>query len=164
MADGSIPRELNRVPLWAPDWGVPVISIPPVFAGGTTNARGDNDGTSDPLTIFTVTGTVVVRVFGVCTVNIAGAASTLELGIAGSTAGLIAQTTGTDIDAGELWHDATPDSGIELATVAPQRIIVNGADIIETVGTADVTSGQIYYVCCYLPITPDGTVTSPFTT
>lgn len=128
---------------------------PSAFAGGTTNARGDDGGTSDPFTLFTVTGVVAVRVFGVCTTNLAGT-GTVEVGTALSTAGLIAQTTGTDIDANEIWHDATPDASVELLTVATTKIITQ--NIIETVGTADITSGNIYYVCLWTPLTTDGNV------
>lgn len=131
---------------------------PTAFAGGTTNARGDNDGTSDPYTLYTVTGVVAVKLFGVCTVNLAGASATLEVGTALSTAGLIAQTTATDIDANEIWHDATPDASVELLTVATTKIITQ--NIIETVGTADVTAGNIYYVCLWRPLTPGASVVS----
>ena len=131
--------------------------VPSAFAGGTTNARGDNDGTSDPFTLYTVTGVVAAKLFGVCTVNLAGT-GTVEVGTAISTAGLIAQTTGTDIDANEIWHDATPDASIELLTVATTKIVTQ--NIIETIGTADITSGNIYYVCLWRPLTPGSTVVS----
>ena len=140
------------------DWSFVLKAAPSAFDGGTTDARGDLAGALDPLTLFTVTGEVRVRVFGVCSVDLTGATATLEVGTAANTAGLIAQTTATDIDAGELWHDTTPDSDIELETVAPARLIVGGADIIETPGTANVDSGQIHYICAWYPVSPDGDV------
>ena len=133
------------------------VAEPGAFTAGA-NLRGNHNGTNDPTTLFTVTGDVIVRVFGVCTVDLAGATATLEVGTAKATAGLIAQTTGTDIDANELWHDATPDTNIEATTVAPARFIVNGGDIIETIGTADLTGGNIYYVCLWRPLTPGSSV------
>jgi hypothetical protein len=132
-----------------------VVSTASAFAGGTTNARGDNDGTSDPKTIFTVTGVVAMKIFGHCTVNLAGT-GTVELGTAKNTAGLIAQTTGTDIDADEIWHDATPDASVEAITVAPEKIVCQ--NVIETVGTADITSGQIVYYCMWRPISNGASV------
>lgn len=157
---GSVPRDSNRVPLVNPNWMMPLKSAPTAFAGGTSNARGDNDGTSDPLTLFTVTGVVAVKLFGVCTTNLAGATATLEVGTALSTAGLIAQTTATDIDANEIWHDATPDASVELSSVATEKIVTQ--NIIETVGTADITSGNIYYICSWYPLSPDGEVVSAY--
>src|SRR5688572_22193773 len=119
-------------------------SIPSAFAGGTSNARGDNGGTGDPRTLFTVSGLVAVKIVGLCTVNLAGASATLEVGTALSSAGLIAQTTATDIDANDIWHDATPDASVEASTVMAEKLVFQ--DIIETVGTADITAGNVYYV------------------
>jgi len=126
------------------------------YAGGTTNDPGDYDGTGNPQTLFTVTGVVAARVFGLCTTLLAGASATLEVGTAKSTAGLIAQTTATDIDADEIWHDATPDSDVELLTVSAQKIVAN--DIIATAATANITAGVIQYFCVWYPISADGKV------
>lgn len=132
-------------------------ATPSAFLGGTTNARGDEAGTSDPLTLFTVTGVVAMKLFGRCTVNLAGASATLSVGTALSTAGLIALTTATDIDADEIWHDATPDASIELSTIATEKIVTQ--NVIESVGTADITSGNIIYYCLWRPLSPNATVT-----
>lgn len=126
------------------------------FDGGTANAIGDESGTSNPYTILTVTGTVELSIIAICTTNLAGATATLEVGTSTSTAGLIAQTTATDIDAGEIWHDASPDTDIELTSVAG-RYIVND-DVILTVGTADITAGVIKFIIRWSPISADGNV------
>jgi len=130
------------------------------FDGGTANAIGDHDGTGDPFDIFTVTGTVRAKVFAICTTNLAGASATLEVGTAGTTAGIIAQTTATDIDAGEIWHDASPDAQVEAASVATENIIANGADIVGTCGTANITAGVIKFICLWKPVSTDGNVTA----
>lgn len=132
-------------------------SVPTAFAGGTTNARGDNDGTGDPRTLFTVSGLVAVKIVGLCTLDLTGASATLEVGTALSTAGLIAQTTATNIDVNEIWHDATPDASIEASSVMSEKLVFQ--NIIETVGTADITAGNVYYVCLWRPISPNATVT-----
>ena len=155
---GSIPRDDNHTPLVNANWMMPVKCAPTAFAGGTANARGDYDGTGNPLTLFTVTGTVAVKLFGICTVNLAGNSATLEVGTALSTAGLIAQTTATDIDANEIWHDATPDASIELSSVATEKIV--SQNIIETAATANITAGNIYYICSWYPLTPNANVVS----
>ena len=129
---------------------------PSAFAGGTTNARGDDGGTSDPLTLFTITGDVVVRIFGVCTVDLVSAGGgTVSVGVTGNTAGLIALTTGTAIDANELWNDSTPAAGTDtLANILGPYLVVNGLAIAEYIGTADITAGNIYYICLWRPLTP----------
>ena len=129
------------------------------FAGGTANAIGDHDGTGDPFDIFTVTGDVLVKVFGVCTTNLAGASATVEVGTSGDTAAIIAQTTATDVDSGEIWHDASPDSTVEASSVITENIVANGADIVGTVGTANITAGVIRFNCLWKPLSRDGKVT-----
>jgi len=126
------------------------------FAGGTTNAIGDHDGTGNPFDIFTVTGDVKVKVVAVCTTTLVGASSTLEVGTSGGTAVIIAQTTGTDIDVGEIWHDATPDADIELSSVAKEYIVANGKDVIGTVGTANITAGVIRFTVMWKAVSRNG--------
>lgn len=133
------------------------ICRPTPFVGATTNGRGDDGGTSDPYTLFTVEGDVIVKLYGVCTTLLAGATATLEVGVTGNTAGLIALTTATDIDENEIWRSTVPALGIEAVGNIPTNIIVNGLDIIETVATADITSGNIYYVCLWRPLTEGAT-------
>ena len=129
------------------------------FAGGTTNAWGDDGGTLDGGAVFTVTGTVRVRVFGVVETDLVGAVS-IELGVTGSTAALIAQCAdATGMDVGEIWHDAAVDAKVEAATVAPEKIIGNGMDMILTVG-GNITAGAIRFFVAWMPISEDGMVTA----
>jgi len=126
------------------------------FDGGTTNAIGDYDGTGNPFTIFSITGEVKAKLLAVCTTNLAGASATLEVGITGHTASLIAQTTATDIDANEIWHDASPDNGVEETSVAKEYFVVNGLDVIGTVGTANITAGVIKFIALWKPVSKNG--------
>lgn len=112
-------------------------------------------GAQGATTLFTVTGDVIVTLFAVCSESLAGASATIEAGISGNTAALLAQTTATDIDAGEIWVDTGP------ATVEPipgDKILTNGADIIETIGTADITDGTITYYCAWVPLSAGASV------
>jgi hypothetical protein len=65
-------------------------------------------------------------------------------------------TTATDLDAGEIWHDATPDNSVEATTVAAEKIV--NQNIIQTAATANISSGVLTYVCLWRPITPNATV------
>ena len=153
-------RDDNRVPFGNIDSFAVAVDVPSAFAGGTTNARGDDGGTSDPLTLFTVTGDVLVRIYGVCSVALAGATATVSVGVTGNTAGLIALATATDFVLNEHYVDATPTTvGVApLADVTGPFIVSNGLDIAEYVATADVTSGNIYYVCLWRPLSRNGNV------
>lgn len=133
---------------------------PSAFAGGTSNARGDKDGTNASYKLFNVTGDVLVRIYGVCTVDLVGA-GTIEVGITGNTAVLLPQVAdATTIDAGDVWIDnSVAEVGAALLSNVPATtLIVNGNDIYEKVGTADITAGNIYYVCLWKPVTPGSKV------
>jgi len=135
-------------------------ALPGVFIGGTANARGDENGTSDPTTLFTVTGDVLVRMFAVCTTTIVGA-GTIEVGVTGNTAELLPQVSNAStIAAGEVWVDATVDDvrAVLMGDITASVVVTNGSDIIETVGTANLTAGELYYVCMWKPLTPGSSV------
>jgi len=105
-----------------------------------------------PIPLFSVTGNVFVKVFGVCTKDLVSAGGgTLEVGTANNTASLIAQTTATAIDANEIWFNNTPVAEVTASTNLTEKVIVGGADIIGTVGTADITDGTITWYCYFQP-------------
>jgi hypothetical protein len=127
------------------------------YDGGTTNAIGDFNGTGEPHTIFTVTGTCHVKMFAVCETTLTiDAAATAEVGTTATTAGLIAQTAGDAIDVNEIWHDATPDASVELTSVIQENIVSD--DIISTTATANILTGVIRYICLWKPFSFDGNV------
>jgi hypothetical protein len=121
----------------------------------------DDTGAQAAYTIFTITGDVLLQVFGVCDVALtSGGAATIELGVAGNTAVLIAQATGTALIANEIWHDATPTTTVEQIDVVGSRefIIANGQDAIFTIGGADLTAGDVDFYGLWRPLSADGLV------
>lgn len=131
------------------------VAEPGAFDGGTTNARGDHDGTSDPTTLFNVTGDVLVRMYAVVTTTLVGAA-TIEVGLTGNTAELLAQVAdASTMAAGDIWVDGTVDDvrGAAFADVKASTLVVDGSDIIETIASANITAGNIRYVCLWRPVT-----------
>ena len=118
-------------------------------------------GAQGAFTIYTVTGDVQMQVFGLCqTLMNSGGAATIELGIAGNTAALVAQTTATDLDQYETWQDVGPEAnpGNVDAAMADFFVIANGADVILTVATADLTAGEIDFHAFWRPLSTDGSV------
>ncbi len=120
----------------------------------------DDGGGQGAFTIYTVTGDVYVQIFGLCQVALtSGGAATIELGISGNTAALIAQTTATDLDQYETWQDAGPEANPGAVPIdARGFVIANGADVILTIGTADLTAGDIDFCCRWFPISTNGSV------
>lgn len=141
------------------------------FIGGTRGdrpwlVRSDYDFAADTgaqaaYTVFTITGEVLIHsIFGICEdAFTSGGAATIELGVSGNTAVLIAQTTATDLIANEIWHDATPTTTIEQIDLTGLSFVVsNGQDAIFTVGGADLTAGKVNLYCIWSPLSTDGAV------
>jgi hypothetical protein len=134
-----------------------------VVAVGNYNF-GDDGGTQAAFTIFTVTGDVLLQVFGICNVQPAVAAGTptLELGVSGDTAAYIAQIVdATDLIANEVWLDATPTLTQEIldpAAIPRTWIVANGQDTLMTLGGADLTAGNIDFYALWRPLSSDGLV------
>ena len=134
------------------------------FAGGTTDAWGDDGGALDGGTVFTVTGVVKCVVVAKCTTDCAGAGSTNEVGITGATAIFMPTTTMTSLDAGHIWlNNATPATYFivgesEAAADNLPIYMLNGNDIIMTTKTANTTGGVVEFYCYWTPISSDGNV------
>lgn len=112
-------------------------------------------GMTPTTTLFTVRGVVAVKLFARCTESLAGATATVAAGTSSATTTLLPTTTGTDLDANEIWHDATPDAAVELASILAEEYLL-AQDIIQTVATAAVTDGTLVYYCVWRPISVDG--------
>ena len=144
MTNQAFQRDANHVPIT----GLGLVASKAItYAAGTTGATGAT-------TLFTVTGQVALRIFALCSSDLtSGGSATLEVGIAGNTAALIAQTTATGIDSGEWWID-TSSASIEAL---PGQSLVAG-DVIQTIGTTTVSGGILTYYCAWTPISSDGNV------
>lgn len=112
-------------------------------------------GAQGATTLFTVTGDVIASVFAVCSEDLAGATATIEVGVSADTASFIAQTTATNIDNGEVWVDTIPGKN---QPVPADQVIAGGADIIETIATADITNGTLTYYCLWVPLNASSSV------
>ena len=107
-------------------------------------------------TLFTVTGEVEVAVCGYIDIQpTAVGALTLEVGVAGDTAGIIAQTGKAVMLIDLLWMDAAP---AVLITQPAVFVISNGLDIAHIIAGDDATDGKITYYCWWRPVSPDGLV------
>ena len=126
-----------------------------------------DDATADPVTftVFTVTGDVVVRCVGVCDVALAaGGVETIELGVAGATAAVIAQMAdGNNLDAHEIWAAAAPSATaaqvLTTWSTTNNVVIPTGQDIIFTTGGGNnMTGGDLDFYCLWYPLSADGNV------
>lgn len=146
IIESAFSRDANSVPITTEGL---VATKAITYVAGTTGAVG-------AVTLFTITGCVAVRVFGVCGLTLEGAA-TLEVGISGATAIVLAQiANATSLLTNEIYTDATPTTVVEAL---PSRLIIsNGQDIIQTIGSTALTAGQLTYYCIWAPLSETGNV------
>lgn len=143
----ALRRDANRVP----------IQVHGIINSKIITYTATGDGATGALDLFTVTGDVLATVFAVCgTLLTSGAGATVEIGIAGNTAALIAQTTAVDIDANEVWIDTAPAT---IEALPSDKILTNGTDIIQTIATDTVTAGVITFYCIWSPLSSDANIT-----
>lgn len=140
---------------------------PPAFTGGSANTRGNVAGTLGTMPLLKVTGEVLMKIFGVASVTPVGA-GTLEVGAAGNTAALIAQIAdATGLTAGKFFVGATAKGPlVDIFTDVTGPSIVSGKGATTTVDEkaagSNITAGNIYYICLWRPLSPDGNVESLF--
>src|SRR3972149_4816724 len=126
------------------------------FVASTTGAIASH-------TLFTVTGNVLLTVFGVVdtTLDSAGA-PTIEVGVTGNTAALIAQGTAKNYADGDIYVDAT-DTRVGAGAVPAMQIVNDGFDVLLKITGATLTAGVIDWYCLWRPLSSDAniTVTTP---
>ena len=129
------------------------------FAGGTTNDPGDYDGTGNPATLFTVTGDVLIYPVFICKTTLVGGA-TLKVGTTDVDAYILSMDDASTVLANQSQESSTGFNYIGQADFNSTNgfTISGGQDIIQTVGTANITAGVMDYYCFWRPLSSDGNV------
>lgn len=98
--------------------------------------------------IATVSGAARLAILPICGTSLEeaddGSNGTIELGVAGDTATLIAQSTATAIDAGEFWLGTTPATSGATSTIVDE--IINNVDVGYTLSEAFDTGSIVFHV------------------
>jgi protein-S-isoprenylcysteine O-methyltransferase Ste14 len=117
---------------------------------------------NSPVTIFTVTGTVLMWCFGVVTSSITstGGTGTLALGVSTNTTLFTAATTanGTNFAAGHVWTTTTTTRGNVLQNTG-NWALVNDTTVQLTVATNNMTAGGMTIYALWRAISVGATVT-----
>ncbi len=116
--------------------------------------------TNADVDLFTVTGFVSIKLIVVCETNVeSSGGANLAVGITGTLNAIIGVTDCTDLEAGDIWHDNSPDSSIESLAAMRNYLIANGLDIVLDVETAkQVDSGVLTFYLWWAPLSDDGKV------
>jgi len=130
-----------------------------------TSAAGTDWTTGNsPVTLFTVTGDVKVRIHGVVGATAVTSTSndgTLEVGTTEDINAILTQViaNGTLLAATDVWTDSTPNFDVE--GISPTWYAIGGgADIILTIATNSMTAGIVSMYCEWLPVSSNGNVVS----
>lgn len=118
--------------------------------------------------VFTVTGTVRMWLWNLCTGTLTDAADAadIQFGVAGATDAFIAATAaagkgGAGIAAGEIWCDATPAETYGAASsLILDKIVSGGLDVGYEITGAALTGGVIDFHCVWAPLDDTGNVTA----
>jgi hypothetical protein len=115
--------------------------------------------TAADVNLFTVTGDVIARIVAVCKTACESAAG-CNVSVAANSVAIIASTDVTTLEAGDIWHDNSPDSEVEaLSDAMKERVITDGNDIVFTVqAEKQVDSGAITFYFWYVPLSANGAV------
>lgn len=116
------------------------------------------------LILFTVTGAVLARIYGVVTATAftsTGTTGTLAVGNAGNTQLFLPTTTanGTNLVANTAWVDNAPTLlGKVLVAANLTWVALNGGTVILTIATNNMTAGGMTLYCDWIPVSAGATV------
>lgn len=120
---------------------------------------------NSPVTLFTVTGAIMCRVFGVTgatALTSTGGTGTLAVGIPTSAGLFLATTTvngTTNFVISSVWLDTTPTVlGEVLAGNALTWTLVNNSIISLVIATNSMTAGAMSVYCQWVPVSAGATV------
>ena len=110
------------------------------------------------LTLFTVTGDVIVQIVPVITTDLVpNTSANARLGVVGNTDAMIVDSDVDDLDARGIWVDQTPDNEIEPLDRIRDYIITDGNNIVLTLD-AQVNTGAITFYLFWSALSADGNV------
>lgn len=134
-----------------------LIEDSPTITYVATPDASDSNWTVASHSLFTVTGTVMCRVFGVVTETISGAA-TGEVGVTGATAGLIAQLSNmSTLATGDIFINATTATAVPIGMLSDYSVLTSSTIKLK-IGSTAVTNGAITFYCQWIPVSSGATV------
>lgn len=114
--------------------------------------------TGEDVALFTITGDVIVRLVAVCGTSVESAGGA-NIGVDCGSVAIIADTDCTTLEAGDIWHDNSPDASAEATSTMREYIIANGTDIALDIENAkQVDSGVINFYCIWTALSTNGAV------
>ena len=122
-------------------------------------------GAVGTINLYTVSGGIDFVLEAYCTETLVDASNlaTISVGVTGDTAKIIPITGaagqgGITIAVNELWHDASPDSSIELTSDAEKSFTIYNKNIIATIAGEAITDGVLIFSLLYTPKTSNAVV------
>lgn len=131
------------------------------LAKGNWNFTDDGGGTGT-FTIFNVTGDVLCKAIASVNAELTSTSNTgtVALGVAGNTGALCVQDTAdsTAFQIGNGWSLATASNANGTLASDSEVLISNSVDIIMTVATNALLTGDMDFYCLWRPMSEDGNI------
>jgi hypothetical protein len=127
---------------------------PNIFEKSITFDSGAGSGALGTVAIGTVTGSILITRLTARVLTTLIGISTLEMGVAGNTAALIAQVANvTTLADGDWWTGANSPVGIGGAIIDKA---VEGDIILTVAGVTFIGAGKIEFIIEWFPLSADG--------
>lgn len=110
------------------------------------------------VTVFTVTGDVMISIIPVVTTTLtSAAAANISLGVVGDLDAMIVDSLATNLVARGIWVDQTPDNEIEPLDRVRSYIITDGNDVQVDLD-AQIDTGAITFYAFWTKLSSTGNV------
>jgi hypothetical protein len=117
-----------------------------------------NLGAVGTVSLFTVSGQVLVNVIAVCGTTLVGATATHKVGNTTTVTRYDASLTATTMTAGDTLDLSGRVTAGTAPAITPTQVAFDTEVIIATIATAAITAGQLTYYAFYTPLTAGATV------
>jgi len=154
---GNAPGSERIVRVCGEDKGIQLMQVAHQEITFAVDAGAGTGDSAIDKELFTVTGTVLCAILGICTTDLtSGGAATIELGTSEDTSILAASLGFDSLDDGFAWVTGDADTEVDFATMV--WAIVDDVDLGYNIDAADMSDGVIDFYCFWVPISDNGDV------
>ena len=115
-------------------------------------------GAVGTVSLFTISGQVLLNIIATCGTTLVGATATHKVGTAGSTARYDASLVATTMTAGDTLDLSGKVTAGTAPAITPTQAGFDTEVVLATVAVAAITAGQLTYYAFYRPLSAGATI------